>query len=268
MIFLASRALAARSLLSAGFALTALAALAAACGSTVNDDRSGGTSTGSGGSGATGTTGSGAGGSGIGGDGPSCDAFLPDTGLGDPVTIRIENADVVDIFLGEPGSGCGSPHLYSLEMPNGDPPAIYKGSLEVCELTCAELQQSGCECAADCAQPYVVRIAPGGHYDATWIGYVYDTADMPAACYSDATCKGAGSYCPIERVAPPALDVLVPAYPGATCDGTPCTCTPDATGSCLAFAGTVELESGPIGTTGQGSWQTGEAVVTVSIVLE
>jgi hypothetical protein len=192
---------------------------------------------GSGGSSGTGASGGqGGSGGGVGGSGGSvCSGFDDEPAPATGVTIRIENAGTNPIYLGG-GDNCTAAPLYGLSSASG-PLALSAGN---CDSTCQELQQHGPFCTGACEMPRVILVNPGGHYDTSWSGVVFQPENMPASCYSPtgytpATCD--------RQVVPDAGSYSASATAGTalTCiDVSNCNCTPDASGSCeITFGGTL-----------------------------
>jgi hypothetical protein len=241
-------------------AVIVAACWAAACGSstTVIEGHGGGTSS-SGSGGSTSSSSTSSSGTSSSTSGSACDDFQKPADLGEPVDVRIENHTDADLFLGDPSAGCGPPKLFSLFEDGGDPPALYDGQLDLCEFTCGYLQSGDCACTAGCAAPIAVRIVPGGAYVVTWGGYVFEHVEMPAACYYS---PGCASLCALETKAPSSLVVRAQAYDEVSCGGNECSCTPDASGSCLITE--MPTVGGEL-VSGSGTWHAGEKQVTVGV---
>jgi hypothetical protein len=204
-------------------------------------------STGGGGSGGQGTTMST-------GTANTCSEYTTPPPSASPVTVRIVNNTKSNVYLGQQNAGCSSGPGYSIADASTKP---LKPSRDACEFTCADEQKTSCACAADCAQPIVTLVAPGGHVDLTWQGSVFLSAMMPANCYADPNCTS--STCLVET-APPAgaLTFGASAWTMATgCGVAPCMdCTPDASGTCIMNANTV----GGTEIKGQATWSGGSQV--------
>lgn len=140
-------------------------------------------------------------------------------------TVRFENQRTQTIYVDLNGH-CGPYPPFALaDSAQHDLPLAFS-----CGGTCEELQTSdiyGCD--ASCPQYlYAVRIEPGGHYDYTWNNTVFALDHMPGSCFhspipGEDTCW--------QRVLVPDGTYTVSARGSATCAN--CSCTPDASGSCL-----------------------------------
>jgi hypothetical protein len=243
-------------LLVASLGFVSVAAIA--CGSSVESTGMGGAA-GSGGAGGTTTTSIPTGTTTTTTTGDACTDYLPPSDLGPEVEIRIANAMAVDLYLGDPNQNCSAVDYFSLSAPSGDPPAMYTGSLEICEQTCGELQSSGCECAADCMATYAVRIVPGGEFVTSWRGYLYNRPEMPLACFHDPVC---GPLCALEVAAPASVRITALAYEEVTCSTGTCTCAPDADGSCSFWDGGPVVGGQTVST--NVVWQSGDTTATLT----
>jgi hypothetical protein len=202
-----------------------------------------------------GSGGSGGGGSGAGGS-EECSEFIPPE-VGAPVQqipVVIQNATATTIYLGATDFGCSSPPPYQTTTVGGDAVKSYLGA---CEFTCADVANGGCNCAADCALPTVILLAPGGSYTTSWSPGIFESVEMPEECYSDPTCIA--PTCLLPR---PASDPLLfgsSGYPTVTCSAMDCDCTPDASGSCqiqdATTSGTEVLAST--------QWNPGDETITI-----
>jgi hypothetical protein len=243
--------------------LTAVVALAfaalSACSDTVAE--TGGTGgNGAGGQGGQGGDGGDGGGGGLTED---CSEFEATPGAPLlPVTLRFVNQTGADLFLGPTEPGCGDYLPYSLADRTGEP---LKPTLDSCEFECHSLLSGGCGCPAICAQVPVVRITENGSYDLVWAGAIYDALTMPAACYADESCAGTACF---RATMPPSGDLTFTgtAHPELSgCDAPPCTCTPDASGSCT-IDGVTEVSGTPIVATA--TYAYGGGGTEVEIVFE
>lgn len=155
-----------------------------------------------------------------------------------PVTVRIVNQTANDLYIGpEAAGGCGQVDAFSVSDDGGNPVGW---RLQACSFTCEELQKGACACAADCALPYVWRIAPAGALEVPWNGTIFTPETMPDECY-DASC-GTGQTCSVEREPSGALTLSATAWSEVTGScGASCTCTPDATGTCTIGSGDVAV---------------------------
>ncbi len=198
--------------------------------------------------------GGGTGGGGTGGTGgqDACSAFVTDPPT-TAVTVRIVNNTAADLFIGpETPGGCGQIDPFSLD--DAGQPVTWQ--LDSCTFTCEALQKGQCACAADCALPFVWRIAAGGVLEVPWDGIVFPTETMPDTCY-DAMC-GAGQACFVPREPSGPLTFTATAWTevSGTCGGGACTCTPDANGTCAismgeaVVAGTGVFQSTEVDTLG------------------
>ncbi len=212
--------------------------LAVGCESKVEDGGSGG----DGGSGATGASGGqggdGGGTAGNGGTGGNTDCSAYEQLESPPqevVAVVIQNNGAQPIYLGSLEPGCAGLPGYYAETPNGEP---VKTELALCELTCADLAQSSCGCAADCAQPEVTMIYPGGSYTTSWVKRVFVQEAMPAACYEDPLCEQPS--CWMQDQPNGALVFLADGYPDlGDCNEAICDCDGGLTGSCIVSGATI-----------------------------
>ncbi len=223
-----------------GWVVFVSAALSVACGGTsIESDATGGAggvagASGNGGGGSSGM-GGGAGvggaagiGGGAGSGGSSCDDFLDETPTTKGVTLRLVNKRTTPIYLGDVNNSCGPLPNYALQGPNGPVPQFASG----CGNTCQMLQDHPMYCAGACMIPPVIRIEPGGSFDAAWSGMTFEAVDMPKICYFD---QGfAPETCDRSIVAPPGLyGATTQAWTDIVCnDVAMCSCTPGPTGSC------------------------------------
>lgn len=210
-----------------------------ACGGSTSQDSSTGGSAGSGGStgGTAGTGGATGGTAGISGGtgGASCDGYEDETPPGS-VTLRYQNATGAPIYLGG-GNTCDPTPLFDLDGPDGPVQLMASG----CGHTCEALQSHGNYCAGACMMPPVIMIAPGGHYDETWLGTVYELETMPEKCYFEP--DFAPTSCDRRVIAPKgSYAAVVQAGSTLSCyDSSTCSCTPDASGSCqIPYGGTPD----------------------------
>ena len=104
--------------------------------------------------------------------------------------------------------------------------------------TCETAVQGSCECPGPpCFLAAGMRIDPASSLDLTVGATRYDTLEIPAQCVGSDLC---GPTC--QQAAPlsdGAYFVRVQAAKAVDCNGQPCDCTPDQTGTCL-----VEFEGG------------------------
>ncbi len=98
-------------------------------------------------------------------------------------------------------------------------------------------------------QPLMIRIEPGGYYDTSWSGTVFQQAFMPTDCYVDL--NTAMDSCEQQLNAPSGSYAFsTSAHTAADCGGQPCTCMPSAAGSC-EISGGAELAGTTLTTTGK-----------------
>lgn len=167
-------------------------------------------------------------------DAGACPGAL-DAGTPFPVSIRLANKRAANVYLGQLMPGCASGPGFTLEDASGHK---LNHSPDVCDRTCAELQLSSCACEADCAAPTVTLVAPGGHVDLPWAGWIFVDATMPAECYADPACVGPTCLVPVTPSRP--LTVRATAHAEvAGCSGACIDCTPDASGSCIVPGATT-----------------------------
>ena len=118
---------------------------------------------------------------GSGGAGPSCQSFedepLP-TGRPGGVLVRVRNEGSAPIFL--TGAGCTTNIELSVTDPDGKD-RVWQS--DDCTFTCEDLQDNAGVCAAGCAIPPVMMIAPGGSYDIEWNGALFEDVEMPEGCF-------------------------------------------------------------------------------------
>jgi len=163
-----------------------------------------------------------------------CEPFLDTTEEATPVTVAIENDSPDPIFL--VSTGCSSE--VELLLRDGDGAYVDRGIGSCGPQTCEQLmEEPRYDCAALCAQPPTVMVAPGGRYETTWDGFVFTQTEMPSGCFADATTQGQAS-CSQKLVA--GEGVYTAGFNVATaitCNGgapdQDCTCTPDEDGVCV-----------------------------------
>lgn len=177
-----------------------------------------------------------------------CEPFLDTTEEATPLTIAIENDSPDPIYL--VSNGCSSDVEIILRDENGDFVARDGNGgcgYQTCEVLMDEPMY---DCAAACAVPPTVMIAPGGRFETQWNGFVMKQVDMPSSCFADTqsqmtTCSQLqvaeeGSYTAGFNVATE-----------LTCQtGDPnadCTCTPDANGVCVIDFGYAESMTEALG---------------------
>lgn len=200
-----------------------LAASLFACGGSAENPGGGGSGA-NGGSGGSGASGGSGGDDGKGGG--YCD--VPPDLPGPNVTVRLVNKTGQNLYLGDPQQSCDSYRAF--EVVTGDGKTL-KSSLGSCEFTCSDLLAGQCQCAADCAAPVVTLLAADGVYTAQWDGSIFSSASLNTGCATNGCSDGACIYQepatgPLGLVGGAYLDVM-------GCDPGPCSCTPDANGTCL-----------------------------------
>lgn len=218
-----------------------------------------------GGSGGEGGGDGGAGGDGAGGDGGSggageCQQYIDQEGPPvQTVPIMIRNGGETPIYLGVPKPDCGGSPLYRAETPAGDP---VQTNIAACEQTCSGLVQGGCECLAECAEPSVLMIYPGGSAELDWTAVIYESQAMPAECYGDQSCVQPTCVSP---VLPPAeLMFFVDAYADvADCSEAICDCDGGESGSCIVEGATL-VSGAPA--TASGEWS--QSADSINIMFE
>ncbi len=167
-------------------------------------------------------------------DDPICDEFDNDTSTPAAVTVRIRNDGSAPIYLGSASGGC-TPYIDLLLSRGGDNVPFHTDAS--CTGTCELLQQGELACTDECAVPPLIYIEPGGSYEETWAGTVFQHRDdMPEGCYFDASYASGG--CQQIVVAPDGDYVFtVNAWDDmGDCAGPEsCECTPDVDGSCAMY---------------------------------
>ncbi len=121
---------------------------------------------------------------GSGGAGPSCQSF-EDEPLPGAVVATVRNEGSAPIFL--TGVGCSFDIELSVTDPDGTDRVWKNGD---CAFTCEDLQDNAGVCAAACAIPPVIMIAPGGSYDIEWNGALLEDAEMPEGCFFEPQSPG------------------------------------------------------------------------------
>jgi hypothetical protein len=210
--------------------------LLAACGNSVT---TGSTSTGGAGTGGAGTGGITTTGvsTSDGGSAPACSTFTPPPPMTTAVSVRLVNKSGAPMYLGETTVSCNSPFGFTLADAASKP---LKPSREDCELTCGDLQQGGCACAAGCGAPSVTMVAPDAYYEVPWTGTVFTTENMPSKCFMDPSCAASSTACLVEESAPAGLLTMkASAYTQAQgCMPGPCLpCQAGGLGTCTVIGG-------------------------------
>ena len=211
---------------------------AVGCESKVEDGGSGG----DGGSGATGASGGqggdGGGTAGNGGTGGNtdCSAYQQ---LNNPpqevVSVVLQNDSAKPVYIGSLEAGCSGITGYRAETPNGEP---VKTELQLCEFSCIDLALGSCGCPADCAQPIVTMIYPGGSYATSWVKQIFAPEEMPAECYNDPGCVQPS--CMMGDLPNSPLVFLADGYPDlGDCNEAICDCDGGLVGSCIVSGATI-----------------------------
>ena len=176
-----------------------------------------------------------------------CEPFLDTTDEATPVTITIENDSPDPIYL--VSQGCRSDVELILRDASGN--AVSRDTAgcgsQTCEVLMEEPRQ---DCAAICAQPPTVMIAPGGRFETQWDGFVMKQVEMPSSCFADT--QNAIATCSQRQVADDGTYVAgFNVATEITCDagGTnqDCTCTPDDDGVCVIDFGWAESMTEALG---------------------
>lgn len=197
----------------------------------------GGDPVGGNGDGGSSDGGNGNGGDGIGGGGSDeCEQYIDQQGPPvQTVPISIRNGGANPIYLGVPKQTCAGDPLYRAETPAGDP---VQTDRTACEQTCSELTQSGCDCAAECAQPAVIMIHPGGQAELSWTAVIYQSEAMPEVCYSEPSCAQPTCISPVTP--PSSLTFFIDGYPDlADCSEAICDCDGGESGACFVEGATL-----------------------------
>lgn len=206
-----------------------------ACGGSSNSDGAGGSAASGGSSGSGGATGGGgSAGAGAGGSGGAikCTDYLSETSP-NTVTMIISNTRTTPVYVGDPSASCGPVQLFRLTDPSGKGVPNFASG---CGNDCEALQQHDNYCSGACLMPALIRIGPGGSYQKVWPGTTFRAADMPESCWF--TPQAAASGCDQRFVAETgdySLEVSI--WTDANCNGAPCDCQPDASGSCEVTGG-------------------------------
>jgi hypothetical protein len=204
-----------------------------------------------------GGSGPGVGGSGVGGSG-DCEEFFPkESGVpAKPVPVILRNDTATTLYLREIMDEC-SPPQYEAETLAGDELRTSFGS---CASTCADVANGQCGCFLGCGGLVVVLLAPGGSYEMAWSRRLYDSRELPSACYAVDGCEPA---CFVPRTADEPLIFRAEGYPTVTCSSNrDCGCVPGAGGTCDIFEAAVS------GTPVQASTQWNPGDETITIVFE
>ncbi len=157
------------------------------------------------------------------GDTPVCDPSDPD--IGPAVAVTIRNETDAALYLTE-ATQCmdGSPFTIA---SGGE---LLRWQFGICE-SCADALMGLCQCPGPCIQDTVIRVDPGGHYDASWPGGRIDVATLTPECVNESC----GDQCAAITQAD-AGDYVAGAIasPMVTCDFEPCDCLepPDPAGWC------------------------------------
>jgi hypothetical protein len=227
----------------------ALSLLAAACGASVA-------------SGPGGTGGSG-GGAGV------CAAQVADATAA-PVTVRLVNKTAGDLYVAiSDYESCTETPLYSASVADPSLDANPPTGNACGGSTCATNTCSSCVVTYTCStRSPVTRVASGGALTTSWSGLVYQTRSVPSACVADPTCYGgtATVSCPVAlRNESWPVTFTASMSTGVTCASGACTCSPDATGTCVVSVGDG---SSPSSATVQGTATLEEGGTSVDIVFQ
>ncbi len=242
-----------------GFGLL-LFAVAAGCGGvTIEPGGTGATGTGATGTGASGNggaTGTGASGS---GGGESCSALVTDA-VTTPVDVYFHNNTANDLFLAVPNDAtCMQGPIYTITDASHAAVSPFAG---MCDMTCSSC---GCLTTNTCYQfAPVTRIAPNAVFTTQWSGALIEPRTVPAACAQSCFGSTTGNVtCPVA-VVPSGYPLTFTATvsTSVSCNGMPCTCTPDTTGTC-SIAAFDDPSTGGNPVTGTGTFVQGGTSVDI-----
>lgn len=166
-------------------------------------------------------------------DDPLCDEFNNHTAVPAPVTILIRNDGSEPIYLGSATGGCS--RYIDMLLSRDDENVPFRTDTS-CTGTCELLRQGDPACTDECAVPPLVYIEPGGVYEETWAGTVFERRDMPEGCYANS--EYADNGCQQIVVAPTADYTFTVSAWNDIADCTEpetCECTPDVSGSCAMY---------------------------------
>jgi hypothetical protein len=163
-------------------------------------------------------------------DDPFCDDYREQAPT-QSVTVTIRNEGATPIYLGS--TGCSTAIDVLLQDAAGQPRDWQPNQ---CFFSCELLQESSdWGCTADCPQPPLIFVAPGGSYETSWSGTYREQVAMPAACYAGANPVDASDNTCAQTVVATAGDytLTVNAWDELQgCENATCGCTPDVNGSC------------------------------------
>lgn len=159
---------------------------------------------------------------------PSCGDYA-DEAPTDAVTVTVRNTSSETIYLS--GEDCTGDIALDVTDPDGD--ARTWRDDDGCTFTCAELQENDGVCPAICQQPPVVMIAPGGQYELSWSGVLFESTEMPAACFfGDGTDAMACHQQLVGAAGDYTLSTRAWSSVSGCGDPSECECTPDLDGAC------------------------------------
>ena len=175
------------------------------------------------------------------------------------IPVHIKNLRTTDILVGDPMKPCRLMPFFFVGA-GGDPPPVWSPSPPSMVPSCDSLMSNGaCSGDAQCLPPVLARIVPGGTYTTTWAGFDWNSDAMPGSCYANPTCNSTICWYPRTSGGSRNVDVEVASMP--LCGGSPCTCTPDASGSC-------EVQgpfTGDVSPFGGGMWTSGQATMDLTV---
>jgi hypothetical protein len=211
----------------------------------------------------------GAGGAGGGTASNACEALVTDAPAA-PVPVRLVNQTSGDLYVAISGyASCYQNLLFSASVADTTVDANRPPAQDCGGWTCATEKCSTCTVTWTCSTySPVTRIAPGGTVTSSWDGLVYQKRSVPSACVADVGCFGgeANVTCPVA-LANTSWPVTFTATmsTGVSCESGTCTCTPDATGTCVMPLGDAAT---PSSTTVQGTATLAEGGTSVDIVFQ
>lgn len=155
--------------------------------------------------------------------------------VGPEVTVTVRNAGVADIFV--LGGGFCSDPPFSLEDASGEPMITWIGAS--CPPSCSLVLEFGeCGCPDIGCQPGVIRLTPGGSYEATWSGVHYLIAEVLEECVPE-QCAGGSCSAP-QQTEPGAYTFIAHGNAAFTCTLDDCSCEPNAQGWCMVPEAVLE----------------------------
>jgi hypothetical protein len=157
----------------------------------------------------------------------NCDAFENETAT--PVPVRLVNHTNADIFVqANDDQHCG-PLPFLIQDPQGN--HLTWTNKGLCNPTCEDTM---CVCTATCAAAPATRVTPQGSVTIQWKGVVREERTLAAGCLPAGGFCNPGATCEAEVVPKQfPLTFVGTAWTAADCGGNACTCTPDASGSCV-----------------------------------